>query len=91
MGRFGISFTTTINHYFFSTTAALEIQQDLLQTETGQTDGYVNEELAECLLALGRANEAKEYFAKAHTLLSQDAGFAKNETQRLARLEHLSQ
>ncbi len=49
-------------------------------------DGYVSEELGECLLALGRADEARPHFQRAYTLLSQDIWLAANEPDRLARL-----
>lgn len=49
-------------------------------------DGHVREELAECLLALGRPDDAQPHFAAAHRLLSQDAGLARSEPERIARL-----
>ena len=51
-----------------------------------EEDGYVVEEVAENLLALGRQAEARPHFARAHALLSQDAWLVGNEPQRLARL-----
>ena len=36
----------------------------------GETDGYVTEEIAECLLALGRDDEARPLFARAYAELS---------------------
>jgi tetratricopeptide (TPR) repeat protein len=53
-------------------------------------DGYVCEEIAECLLVLEKADEAKPYFAKAHEFLSQDPWFVQYEGKRLERLERLS-
>ncbi len=53
-------------------------------------DGYVQEEIAELLLVLGRADEAKPHFAKAAELLGGDGWFARNEAERLARLEELA-
>ena len=47
---------------------ALAEQQALaaeLEAE-GEVDGYVDEELAECLLALGRGDEARPYFSRAY-------------------------
>jgi tetratricopeptide (TPR) repeat protein len=55
----------------------------------GSSDGYVNEELAENLLALGRADEARPQFALAAQWLGQDEGLARAEPQRLARLRSL--
>lgn len=60
-----------------------------LESEGGQ-DGYVFEELGECLLALGRADEAAEYFGAAHQLLSQDIWMQHNEAERLERMRILA-
>src|SRR5258707_9826882 len=57
---------------------------------SGESDGFVFEEIGECLLALDRAKEAQPYFAKAHELLSQDLWLAEKELERLARLQELS-
>lgn len=72
---------------------ALTKQQALLleSEQSGEPDGYVFEELGECLLALGRADEARPYFAQAYALLSQDAWLAADEPQRLERLKALSE
>lgn len=59
-------------------------------TEAGEEDGYVHEELAECLLALGRPDDARTFFAKAHALLSADPWLQRNEPERLRRLEEKS-
>ena len=56
----------------------------------GESDGYVFEELGECLLALDRAQEAQPYFAKAHEILSQDIWLAEKEPDRIARLKELA-
>lgn len=71
---------------------ALAIQEKLrAEMETaGKPDGYVYEELAECLLLLKRSTEARPFFAKSHALLSQDEWLAKNEPKRLARLRELA-
>lgn len=71
---------------------ALLMQQQLQQdrTERGLApDGYVFEELGECLLALDRGDEAREYFAGAYQLLSQDPWMQANEGTRLQRLQQL--
>jgi hypothetical protein len=40
--------------------------EDLAELDAlGETDGYVLEEIAECLLALGRGDEARPLFARA--------------------------
>jgi len=68
---------------------ALTMQQDVLGIHGAEEDGYVSEEVGECLLALGRAEEAKVHFARAYALLSQDAWFVEAEPQRLERLRGL--
>ena len=55
----------------------------------GESDGFVLEEIGECLLALNRQDEARPYFAKAYEVLSQDASLAEHEPTRLARLKKL--
>jgi tetratricopeptide (TPR) repeat protein len=52
-------------------------------------DGFVEEEIAECLLALGRSGEARPHFAEAYRLLAADAQLARDEPARLARLREL--
>lgn len=71
---------------------ALALQQALLAEHAihGTQDGYVFEELGECLLALNRAEEARPYFAQAYAKLSKDKWLAENEAARLERLKHLS-
>jgi tetratricopeptide (TPR) repeat protein len=74
------------------TEEALAMQQQLLEEHehAGMTDGYVLEELGECLLALGRSDEARPYFARAYATLSDDPWLAQNEPARLERLKQLS-
>lgn len=62
--------------------------QHELEAEGGQ-DGYVSEEIGECLLLLNRAAEARPYFARAYAVLSQDPWLAENEPERLRRLKKL--
>lgn len=67
-------------------------KQQALQAEfeeEGEDDGFVHEEIAECLLSLNRGEEARPYFAMAHKLLSQDSWLAEKEPERLARLKDL--
>jgi hypothetical protein len=52
-------------------------------------NGFVFEEIGECLLALQRGEEAKPYFAKAYEVLSQDVWLVKNEPDRITRLKQL--
>ncbi len=72
---------------------ALSIQQALANeyAAADSEDGYVYEELGECLLALGREPEAKPYFAKAYQLLRSDIWLARDEPSRLARLRDLGE
>ena len=72
-------------------TEALEAQRWLLDDldRTGDRDGYVYEELAECLLVMGKPEEAAQYFRRAHHELSQDTWLAEGEPERLRRLRDL--
>ncbi len=68
---------------------AYGIQLELLaRKNASDPDGYVYEELAECLLALGRPHDAADYFAAAYSVLSQDRWFS--EPERLERMRRLS-
>lgn len=65
-------------------------EQRALEAEdavAGSADGYVFEEIAENLAALGRADEARPYFGRAHDELSKDDWFVQNEAARLAGLK----
>ncbi|HVU10165.1 MAG TPA: hypothetical protein VHD90_02760, partial [Phototrophicaceae bacterium] len=68
---------------------ALAIQRQL--AEIGGDDGYVDEELGECLLALGRNQEAKPHFAIAYAKLSSDAWLVAHEADRLERMRRLGE
>lgn len=70
---------------------ALSIQQQL-EAEIGMEmpDGYVYEEIAECLLALGNDLAAARWFRQAHLTLSTDPWLVANEPLRLNRLRELS-
>lgn len=71
---------------------ALSIQRTLekaMQDKSMEEDGYVYEEIAECLLAEGKANAAKPYFKRAYHLLSKDIWLQKDEKARLERMEEL--
>ncbi len=71
---------------------AIEIQETLLAEyeRSKQQDGYVYEEIAECLTTLGRLDESKKYFGKAYTELSKDIWLKEKEPDRLKRLKELS-
>ncbi len=62
----------------------------LKELENQKQDGYVFEELGECLLLKNRKAEAAPYFIKAFELLSNDAYLQKNEPNRLARIKKLA-
>jgi len=55
----------------------------------GEPDGFVHEEMAECLLALGREGEARPHFREAHALLSKDPWLSRDEPERIGRLGRL--
>jgi tetratricopeptide (TPR) repeat protein len=56
----------------------------------GEVDGYVDEEIGECLLALGRGDDARPFFGRAYAGLSGDPGLPANEPERLERLRALA-
>ena len=70
---------------------ALRLQQGLLAAwkPLGESAGYVEEELGECLLALEHPEEAQPYFAQAYAKLSGDAWLVAREPARLERLKRL--
>ena len=57
----------------------------------GSPDGFVHEEAAECLLALGRTDEARPFFRTAHGLLSKDRWLVRDEPARLERLRRIGE
>jgi tetratricopeptide (TPR) repeat protein len=72
------------------TQEAVEIQRELLDRpdhRNNEFEGYAQEELAECLLALGR--DAKAHFARAYELLHTDPWLSRDEAPRLERLREL--
>jgi tetratricopeptide (TPR) repeat protein len=70
--------------------AALAEQQALLVglEAVGESDGYVFEEIGECLVALGRADEGEPHFARAFELLAGDPLLA-DDPARLERMRSL--
>jgi len=56
-----------------------------------EKDGFVFEEIGECLLLLDRAEEARRYFSKAYQILKEDTWLAEQEPDRLARLRSLGE
>jgi tetratricopeptide (TPR) repeat protein len=71
---------------------SLTLQRQVLRDAEaqGEPDGYVHEELGECLLALGRPDEARAQFARAWELLSMDPWFPNDEAARLERIRRLA-
>jgi hypothetical protein len=65
---------------------ALKLEHDSAQA----SDGYVEEEIGECLLALGRLEEGRPHFAQAYRLLSRDPWLTEKEPERISRLLELS-
>ena len=76
------------------TEEALSRQQALVQTRAARKlpeDGYVFEEIGECLLALGKPDEAAVPFKRAWELLAGDSWLQAKEAGRLKRLRTLGQ
>ena len=70
---------------------ALAIQrQNAAQIQReGGSDGYIEEELGEILLAQGHTQAAKAHFARAYEQLSLDDWLVEHEPERLERLSQL--
>lgn len=76
------------------TEEALAAQMELMdwmEKEGLERDGYNAEEIGECLLELGKKDEAKPYFKRAYEALSQDIWLAENEKERIERLKTLGE
>jgi len=73
--------------------SALAMQFELEKNweKAGKQDGFVYEEIAECLLTLNRKEEARKYFAIAYQNLSKDPWLSRDEPERLERLKKLGQ
>jgi len=74
------------------TEEALSQQRQLAadNAAAGVDDPYVDEEIGECLLALGRGDEARPHFATAAAGLATDPWFVEHEAPRLRRLRELA-
>ena len=72
--------------------AALALDRELLAEIDGSDGplGYTCEEIAECLLALGRGDEARPFFEQAYGILSADPWFPPPQRGRLVRLRQLA-
>jgi tetratricopeptide (TPR) repeat protein len=70
---------------------ALVIQEALLKEyeQSGTSDGYVFEELAELYLLKGDTSKSQQFFAKAFKELSKDTWLVNNQSERLQRLKTL--
>jgi tetratricopeptide (TPR) repeat protein len=71
---------------------ALSMQLGLIDElkEMGlEQDGYIFEEIGECLLLKGKKEDSKPYFKQAYDLLSKDIWLQENEKERLERLKKL--
>ena len=64
---------------------ALKVESE----HSSEKDGYVYEEIGECLLLLNRVDEAEPYFEVAYGILVKDECLADKEPERLARLKKL--
>jgi tetratricopeptide (TPR) repeat protein len=66
--------------------------QDIADELRGQnkTDGFVEEELAECLIAVGRASEAGPHAGSAWELLRSETWLAQQEPDRYRRIRELA-
>ena len=68
--------------------ALAELQPLLAEIQAaGENDGYAQEEIAECLLTLGREEQSRPFFANAYKSLSTYPWFPPNEVERLQRLK----
>lgn len=70
--------------------AQLNLEKEVEEKGIDQ-DGYIFEEIGECLLELDRVDEAKPYFGLAYGLLSKNEWLQANEPERLKRLKDLSE
>ena len=72
------------------TEEALEMQRELFEEYRAERrrNGFVYEEIAECLLVMGQEQEAHEWFAAAYEELSKDPRIARDQ-DRLSRLKEL--
>ena len=70
---------------------ALVLQHELAKAwaERGEPDGFVSEEIAECLHAQGKHQEARPHFAKAAEELAKIGWVADSEPERVERLRRL--
>ena len=73
---------------------AISMQQALLDEINEKNldpDGYVHEEIGECLLLMDQKDDAAPQFKKAYEMLSQDPWMVENESERLERMRFLGE
>jgi len=72
--------------------ASLSLVSPVFESLQGRNadDGWIREELAEALHALGRAGEAAPHFARAYALLSADPWCSRHEPEKLRRLKEMA-
>ena len=70
---------------------AMRINREIINEAeaANQPDGYFHEELAECLYASGKTDEAKPHFRRAYEELSKEKWLAEHEAGRLERMKRL--
>ena len=78
----------SMNRFEEALSRQMQLKKDF--DTAGEKDGYVLEEIGECLLALNRRGEARPYFSAAYETLSQDVSLVVNDPHRLARLKTLA-
>jgi hypothetical protein len=64
------------------------IAKDLKSKDT--PDGYISAEYGQCLVAVGRADEAKPYLVEAYGILSKDDYMMKYEPDQLRHIKELA-
>lgn len=71
---------------------ALDLQRENLNAarDAGDSGGEIEEEIGECLVALGRSAESRQHFRRAYGELSKDAWLVEHEPERLNRLKELA-
>jgi len=71
---------------------ALDLQRENLRAanDAGDAGGVIEEEIGECLVALGRATEARQHFHRAYQELSNDNWLVEHEEARLKRLQEMA-
>jgi tetratricopeptide (TPR) repeat protein len=72
---------------------ALAMQKEIqaeIESSDAERDGYVCEEIGENLLALGKVEESRIWFAEAWQVLSRDSWVVKNQDEKLEYLKEMA-